>query len=303
MSALANSSVLHMPVSSTLDILAEELGAVAGRVEREGSLRISAIEALSARQDAERELRIERLERKITEQLETIKDGSPGLDGEPGEPGLQGLPGEQGERGEPGEPGEQGLQGEPGPKGDTGPQGLDGKPGLDGKAGLLPVCKIWAEKVWYTADVVLHLGSTWQAIRDTAKEPPHEDWVCLAAAGRDALPLVVKGTFDPDIVYRRMNIVALNGGTFVALKDEPGACPGVDWQMMASAGRRGERGFKGDRGDRGPQGLPAESSNGIISWNVDEKSFSVTPIMINGSEGAVLDLRPLFERFLSETQS
>jgi hypothetical protein len=46
--------------------------------------------------------------------------------------------------------------------------------------------------------------------------------------------------------------VALNGSSFVALKDRPGDCPGDGWQLLASAGKRGERGLRGPIGDTGP---------------------------------------------------
>lgn len=36
----------------------------------------------------------------------------------------------------------------------------------------------------------------------------------------------MRGTYDADGEYKRLNIVALNGGAFIARKDDPGACPG-----------------------------------------------------------------------------
>ena len=76
-----------MPAPSYLDALAEELGAVAGRIEREAKLRIDAAVADLGRRDAERELRVERLEKELRDRLATIKDGERGEQGEPGPAG------------------------------------------------------------------------------------------------------------------------------------------------------------------------------------------------------------------------
>jgi hypothetical protein len=51
----------------------------------------------------------------------------------------------------------------------------------------LPLVKTYvADAVHYPGDVVTHDGSTYQALRDTARAPPVDDWICLARAGRDA---------------------------------------------------------------------------------------------------------------------
>jgi len=55
-------------------------------------------------------------------------------------------------------------------------------------------------------------------------------------------------------VYSALDVVALNGASFIARHDAPGMCPGEGWQMIASQGKRGQTGEKGDRGDRGPAG-------------------------------------------------
>jgi hypothetical protein len=71
------------------------------------------------------------------------------------------------------------------------------------------------------------------------------DTVCLAAAGRDGESITVRGTFDETADYRRLDVVARNGGSFIALKDAPGPCPGSGWQLLASPGKRGVAGAKG----------------------------------------------------------
>jgi hypothetical protein len=107
-----------------------------------------------------------------------------------------------------------------GPPGPSGPRGEQGPPGK------LPHVKLWTpEIVYYEGDVVAYDGSTFQAKRDTGQPPSHADWICLAAAGHDGKSIAVRGTFDQSASYRRLDVVALNGGSFVALKDAPGPCP------------------------------------------------------------------------------
>ncbi|TGN90923.1 hypothetical protein EOW77_0003565, partial [Bradyrhizobium yuanmingense] len=64
--------------AALLDTIAEELGAITGRMEREARLRLDAAIADLRRIDAERELRFANLERLVTDRLATIKDGAPG---------------------------------------------------------------------------------------------------------------------------------------------------------------------------------------------------------------------------------
>lgn len=268
------------PYRSPLDTLADELGAVAAQIEREATLRLTAAIADLRRQEAERELRFSKLESMVTDRLASLKDGAPGKDGrdgvdgapgrdgEDGEPGKDGAPGRDGEDGKPGADGANGkdgadgadgAQGEPGQNGADGKDGRDGKDGADGRdgaAGKLPVARAWADGIHYAADVVTHAGSLYQALRDTAKEPPHADWICLAAAGRNGKPFAIRGTFSEGAEYRELDVVTLNGASFAAKQDAPGPCPGDGWQLIAMQGKRGAPGERGPAavGERGPSG-------------------------------------------------
>jgi hypothetical protein len=144
---------------------------------------------------------------------------------------------------------ENGKDGAPGEKGDTGERGADG---------LLPIVKAWADGVHYAGAVVTYRGATYQAQRDTGRLPPHDDWACLAAAGADGRTAAYVGTYDAAQEYRALDVVALNGGSFVALRDNPGDCPGEGWQLVSGRGKTGEKGLKGDRGDsiKGDRGEP-----------------------------------------------
>jgi hypothetical protein len=184
-----------------------------------------------------------------------------------------------------------------GPPGPSGPRGEEGPPGK------LPIVKLWTpETVYYAGDVVAYDGGTFQAQRDTGQPPSHAHWICLAAAGRDGKTIAVRGTFDQSVSYRCLDIVALNGGSFIALKDAPGPCPGPGWQLIASQGRRGVAGEKGERGERGARGERGEDAAKIASWRIDRARFVATPVMLDGTLGPELELREFFEEFQIETR-
>jgi hypothetical protein len=265
----------------------------------------------------------------LTQRVEAIiavlkdgADGAPGPPGVAGPRGERGEPGARGEKGDPGEPGAigpAGLAGAPGEKGDQGPLGIagppgeagragepgpagkDGVPGLDGAPGTIEAALPYRDgEVHYRGQLVLLGGSTWQARADTARAPPHEDWACLAAAGRDAATPVVRGTWRDGETYAALDIVALNGGSFIARTDDPGPCPGPAWQLIASAGKPGKPGPKGDhgapgaRGERGERGIAAPT---IIGWRIGREAYTAQPVMSDNSEAPPLELRALFEQF------
>jgi hypothetical protein len=156
----------------------------------------------------------------------------------------------------------------PGPSGPRGEQGPPGK---------LPLVKLWKPKtVYYAGDVVAYDGGTFQAKCDTGQPPSHVDWICLATAGRDGESITVRGTFDEAADYQRLDVVARNGGSFIALKDAPGPCPSSGWQLLPSQGKRGVAGEKGERGERGPTGL---SGTTIRDWKIDRARYAATPVM------------------------
>jgi hypothetical protein len=147
----------------------------------------------------------------------------------------------KGPKGERGEAGPIGLQGEPGIPGTPGEKGDKGDPGPPGQ---LPIATAFVpDTVHYAGDAVTHAGALWQATKDTGRAPPHADWICLAAAGQDGITPTIRGTYDPAGIYARLDIVALNGSSFIARKDQPGPCPGEDWQLIVSVGKQGRRVF------------------------------------------------------------
>lgn len=318
MSGCASPSGQPVPaVLSPLDILAEELGNVAGRIEREASLRVAAALSDLRRVDAERELRFDGLERRIGERLATVKDGEPGTDGRDGKDGRDGVPGQDGERGMDGKDGRDGVDGAPGRDGLDGAIGKDGRDGIDGKdgtvgrdgvdgrdgkdgergpegpSGKLPLVKEWTDRVYYEAESVTLDGSTYQAIRDTGRSPPSDDWICLASAGRDGAEgrsFSIAGTYSATENYKAFSVVTLNGASFVAKVDDPGPCPGEGWKLMASQGKQGKPGERGVglKGDRGPAG-PS-----VVGVSVDDDGM----MTLENADGSLVtcDLYPLLSR-------
>lgn len=183
-----------------------------------------------------------------------------------------------------------GTHGEPGPRGEPGPPGK-----VDQVLGYV------VDAVHYRGDLVTHRGSTYQARCDTAREPPHDDWHCVARAGEDGKggcdgrSLEVRGLFSDKEAYNALDIVALNGGSFIAKKDNPGPCPGAGWQLIASQGKRG------DKGERGLQGIPGVPVI-IQEWRLDCDNYIAVPVMSDGRDGPPLELRALFEQFHAEVR-
>jgi hypothetical protein len=100
--------------------------------------------------------------------------------------------------------------------------------------------------------------------------------------------LRMRGTHDGAELYLANDVVALNGSSFVALKDRPGDCPGDGWQLLASAGKRGPRGERGPQGQRGDDGA-------TLSWlSFDPGRMTLTSRMNNGTAGPEISLRHIF---------
>lgn len=170
------------------------------------------------------------------------------------------------------------------------PKPKDGEPGKDGK---LEAVKSWTDRVHYENEIVTFDGRLFQATKDTGKEPGHHDWLCIVDRGRDGEPgtngrsLRIRETWIETNDYLELDVVALNGGSFVARCDEPGPCPGEGWQLLASPGKRGNPGerIKGDPGRPGPPVVAVDiSADGVLT-------------VVNGDGStATCDFYPLLSR-------
>ncbi len=168
--------------------------------------------------------------------------------------------------------------------------------------GKLPVAKTWhPETVVYQSEFVSHEGATWQATKDTARCPGgSDDWILIARAGRDAVTPNIRGTFDVREKYQQLDIVALDGGSFIAKRDNPGVCPGDGWQLLCKQGKAGRPGTPGERGLRGEEGEKGEPGISTVSWQVDRAQYRVSPLMSNGTVGPMLDLHALAQQIIDE---
>jgi hypothetical protein len=86
--------------------------------------------------------------------------------------------------------------------------------------------------------------------------------------GRDGRSLKVRDTWDPGASYFALDVVACDGASFVARRDNPGPCPGDGWQLCAKQGPRGK---------------------------LDVRTRTATPIYSDGRFGPALELGALFE--------
>jgi hypothetical protein len=116
--------------------------------------------------------------------------------------------------------------------------------------------------------------------------------------GLDGRSFDIVGTYSPQTRYRALQVVALNGSSFAARQDDPGPCPGSGWQLIACQGKRGPIGPKGDAGLRGCDGRDAPK---IVGWEIDDKTYTAVPRFADGTYGPTLELRKLFERFITDT--
>jgi hypothetical protein len=154
--------------------------------------------------------------------------------------------------------------------------------------GRFPIARVWEDGVHYSGDLVTHAGALWQAKRDTGREPPHDDWACLAERGergQAGVSIRWRGTYDPAARYAALDIVALDGSSFGAKIDDPGPCPGEGWQLVAGRGGRGKQG-ESIKGPPGPALVAAvPNDDGVV--------------VFTNSDGSTveLDLAPLLARY------
>jgi hypothetical protein len=237
--------------SSPYEVLADELGAVAARIERETKLRLSAAISDLERRDMGRELRMERLERAITDRLASLKDG---VDGMPGPQGIQGVAGRDGivgPKGDSGERGPIGPVGAMGPIGGQGPAGRDGIDGLPGKDGAEgPPGPIGPPGIIGPQGEKGEKGDRGEAIVGP-QGPPGERGIagetvvgpkgeCGPEGSPGKLPPVKQ--WKADVIHYQGEVVVHESGTFQARCDTARGLESADWICLARSGAAGKDG-------------------------------------------------------------
>ena len=173
--------------------------------------------------------------------------------------------------------------------------------------GKLSKVRQWKmNEVTYEGELVVHEGSTYQALKDTGSKPgTTPDWIGLAIGGKDgqdARSPTVRNTYNAKEKYSALDIVMSDGAAFIARCDNPGVLPGDGWKMISRQGSRGISGEKGERGPKGDPGPAGVSAPLIKGWRVDRKSYTAVPVMSDGKDGPALELRSLFKQFQDETR-
>jgi len=142
----------------------------------------------------------------------------------------------------------------------NGPPGADGPPGPQGEAGVR--------------------GESGEAITGPPGEPgipgpPGEP-------GNDGRTLAPKGAWKPVGAYQALDVVMLDGSSFIALRDAPGACPGDGWRLLASRGKSGSPGPAGAIGERGYPGPPGAAP---VALDCDAEGL----LRLRLSDGSTID--------------
>lgn len=96
--------------------------------------------------------------------------------------------------------------------------------------------------------------------------------------GADARPWQHRRNHDPAQSYEKGDVVAHDGGSWVALQDNAGPLPGSGWAQLAI---RGQRGKPGDRGPPGPEG------RGIVDVFVNESGEALVVEFSDGVQKAI----------------
>ena len=88
-------------------------------------------------------------------------------------------------------------------------------------------------------------------------------------------------------------MVVLDHTWFVARVDNPGVCPGPDWQS-GPVGKRGEKGVPGEKGAVG------KAAPHWVGCKLD--GFTVKTVLSDGTMGPTISLAPMFEEYDAERQ-
>jgi len=100
--------------------------------------------------------------------------------------------------------------------------------------------------------------------------------------GPDGRTLAFRGHWKAAEAYEALDVVMLDGSSFVAVSDAPGACPGEGWRLLSPRGKAGPPGVAGPIGERGYPGPPGPLPEALA---VDDEGM----LTLRYSDGTRLD--------------
>lgn len=246
---------------------------------------LEAVGLILSRELRTRDARLKALEDRP---IEAPLKGDKGDKGDKGEQGDKGDRGEaiKGDAGDKGDKGDRGLQGDS-VKGDKGDRGDEGKHGRDGAGIDSPA---WAAGVHREGVVVQHhIGQFFRALKDTASEPPGDDWQRVGSMGFRLMSGHVEGRS-----YRDGDLFVRDFGLFLWKDSEA--------HLLAG---RGGRGDKGDKGDRGKDAEPAKAGRDgavIEAIELREARMALVQRTPDGVQEVIADLMPLIDATIEAVQ-
>jgi hypothetical protein len=185
-----------------------------------------------------------------------------------------------GPAGPPGEPGASGPAGSDGAKGDEGPRGRDGTSitgAAFGRGGELLLTL--SDGSVLTLDRIEKGDPGPAGPQGPAGEPgPPGAQGEAGPAGQDARAWRHRRNYDPAATYEDGDVVAHDGGSWLALHDGPGELPGAGWAQLTVRGQRGKPGERGERGLTGPAG------RGIADIAIGEGGDALMVAFTDGTE-------------------
>lgn len=107
-----------------------------------------------------------------------------------------------------------------------------------------------------------------------------------------------RGEYQENTSYEPLDVVAFNGGSFMALRDVMGVTPvdGADWMQIA---KQGETGPQGKQGIQGPQG--DKPVRGVDYWTAEDRA-PIEEATQNANDAARNGVRTDAAQELSEAQ-
>ena len=130
--------------------------------------------------------------------------------------------------------------------------------------------------------------------KDGNPGPPGADSTMPGPPGADGRSFTGRRTYSDGETYTALDVVALDGSSFFALRDDPGPCPGDGWQLMSPRGRAGQPGPRGEKGERGEKGPAGPAAPVAASFTVNDEGI----LTLSYEDGSTLscDLYPLLAK-------